>query len=338
MVSRGSRDIISFLYSLISAILILVFLASLPLGFIIYTRTSEGTEFMHNYVVKPTIWIFILLVELPIQLPVWVVWYFLQAVFIISFIASVLEHKGVWRALDPSIPIKESMRNFMFSMPFITTASLILVHILTWVLEYLGIRTGYSGELPEPAVSFFILNYAPVAEEIGFRLLSIGLPLAIILLLMIERWSVSPIDVLKALLCPGKLRQDLKARLKVLTWLLILISSIAFGLAHQMGGWEYGKAITSLVMGIILGLCYVYYGIHACLLTHWFFDYHLSVWTFMAYFTKDEGFASIGELVWTLEFCAGILLIIILVSRIISEKIDKNKKQGAVRKELLYLR
>jgi len=320
MAARGARDIVSSLYSLISVTLILIFLASLPLGFIIYTRTSEGIEFMHNYVVRPTIWIFVLLIELPIQLPVWIVWYFLQAVFIISFIASALEHGGVWRALDPDTPVKESIRNFMFFMPFITTTSLILIYILTWVLEYMGIGTEYSGELPEPAVSFFILNYAPVAEEIGFRLLSIGLPLAITLLLMMERWSVKPIDILRALLCPGKLRQDLKARLKILIWLLVLTSSIAFGIAHQMRGWEYGKAITSLVMGIILGLCYVYYGIHASLLTHWFFDYHLSVWTFMAYFTKDKGFTSIGELVWTLEFYASILLIITLIGRAISEK------------------
>lgn len=67
--------------------------------------------------------------------------------------------------------------------------------------------------------------------------------------------------------------------ISLLEWILILITSIAFGLAHYLlgGGWEIGKVSTALLAGLVFGIMFVAYGAYASILLHWYFDYFFTI-------------------------------------------------------------
>jgi hypothetical protein len=67
--------------------------------------------------------------------------------------------------------------------------------------------------------------------------------------------------------------------ISALEWILILITSIGFGLAHFLlgGGWEIGKVSTALLAGLVFGIMFVTYGAYAAILLHWYFDYFFTI-------------------------------------------------------------
>jgi hypothetical protein len=57
-------------------------------------------------------------------------------------------------------------------------------------------------------------------------------------------------------------------------WIMIIITSLAFGLAHYIFGWGLGKITTATLDGFVFGLAYLFYGVQAPILLHWFFNYY----------------------------------------------------------------
>ncbi len=64
-------------------------------------------------------------------------------------------------------------------------------------------------------------------------------------------------------------------------WILIVFSSVLFGLAHiESGGgtiWGAGKVVTAAISGFVIAIVYVAYGAYAAILLHWFFDFYFEV-------------------------------------------------------------
>jgi membrane protease YdiL (CAAX protease family) len=62
-------------------------------------------------------------------------------------------------------------------------------------------------------------------------------------------------------------------------WVLILLTSLVFGLAHFLAGsgWEAGKVSTAFLAGFVFAIMYVAYGAYASILLHWFFNYYFDV-------------------------------------------------------------
>lgn len=62
-------------------------------------------------------------------------------------------------------------------------------------------------------------------------------------------------------------------------WILILLTSVIFGLAHFLAGsgWEVGKISTAFLAGLVFGIVFVAYGAYASILLHWFFNYYFDV-------------------------------------------------------------
>ncbi len=100
------------------------------------------------------------------------------------------------------------------------------------------------------------LTSAAVFEEIISRILLIGVPLLIIHLL---RKNVQK-NKHNYILGGG-------FELNKLTIILIVFSSVTFGLAHAPG-WDYWKVVPSLVSGLALGYLFVKKGIYASIILH----------------------------------------------------------------------
>jgi CAAX prenyl protease-like protein len=182
--------------------------------------------------------------------------------------------------------------NWLVVMPLISSFLLILTLILSISLNSAGVPVG---SLPEsnPAELFASVTFAPVGEEIGFRITAIGLVVVIRTLLPLHRGrglanaGVGTVAkrILLALISPDRAKEA--AGLPSIgtngwrgihwaEWTLLIISSGWFGLLHSLSGagWGPGKALTASVSGLALGMVYLWYGAYANILLHWFFDFY----------------------------------------------------------------
>jgi hypothetical protein len=147
--------------------------------------------------------------------------------------------------------------------------------LLEMIQSNVGIQTG---SLPDtdPLAFFYDITYAPLVEELGFRVFIIGL-LAFIVILA----RGGGVDSLKALWCPSKYLErhstPKEARgNSMMMWAAILFSAVLFGLAHYIlsgGAWQVGKISEAALTGVGLGWLYYKYGYHVSVLLHWSFNY-----------------------------------------------------------------
>jgi hypothetical protein len=138
--------------------------------------------------------------------------------------------------------------------------------VIISVQEFFGISVEKI-EAPNQLVQFFQLLLAPLIEEIGFRVILIGLPL-----FALYSYKSSLRLFVKSLWRPSHhLRiTDLKKPL-----LIIIIVGIFFGVSHVITGetWSAGKFAQATVSGLIIGWVYFRYGLAPAILIHWAANY-----------------------------------------------------------------
>lgn len=98
-----------------------------------------------------------------------------------------------------------------------------------------------------------MLFMAGPREEILYRLLPIGIPMAILFLACGRKGGVSCVM--------GGFGASKAA------WVLIIVAATIFGIAH-LDGWNAAKVPQAFVSGVILGYLYVEYGLYASVLVH----------------------------------------------------------------------
>ena len=155
-------------------------------------------------------------------------------------------------------------------------------------------------------VFLFDLANAGVYEELVFRLLLIGLPMAIgsaiVRIIEVSRSSGGNgtgsagryIAGAWRYLFGGVLRRESSKEAHVAAWAFLVASSAIFGLAHAPG-WGYWKVIPGMVAGLGFGYLFLRHGVGAGILAHFVNDYALSL--------SYEGIGGVGlEVVLTLLF------------------------------------
>jgi hypothetical protein len=140
--------------------------------------------------------------------------------------------------------------------------------VIISVQEFFGVSVEKI-EAPNQLVQFFQLLLAPLIEEIGFRVILIGLPL-----FALYSYKSSLRLFVKSLWRPSHhLRiTDLKKPL-----LIIVIVGIFFGVSHVITGetWSAGKFAQATVSGLIIGWVYFRYGLAPAILIHWATNYFI---------------------------------------------------------------
>jgi len=118
-------------------------------------------------------------------------------------------------------------------------------------------------------IQFFGISLAPIIEEIGFRVILIGLPL-----FMIYSHKFSFKQLIKSLWCPS---QNIRKTSIKNVLLVITISGILFGAAHIFSdeSWSTGKLAQAIASGIIIGWVYFRYGLIPAILIHWATNYFI---------------------------------------------------------------
>lgn len=144
---------------------------------------------------------------------------------------------------------------------------LILVSlIVTTVQDYVGIPTEIL-DIDLILIQFYRVLIAPLVEEPIFRVLLIGVPL---FLLYNRKFSFTTFF---SFLWRPNLTNSSKSTIPI----IIIISSIVFGLSHVLSGdlWTSGKFLQATLAGIILGWVYVHHGLICSILVHWATNYFI---------------------------------------------------------------
>jgi len=271
------------------------------------------------------IWVLDLFVSAPIpglpplyiRVPAWGLALALQAIFAACFIIAFMEAGGFHKAVmeSPEKPIGKCMKNFLYAMPFVATGALVGIIALTMLVEAAGVPAGPMWAWPGPVLLLLEGTYGALVEELIFRLLFIGAVLFIVVISAHRRGAKGDgSEALKALFFPGWLRGDMKKAVRKVGWILVVISSLAFGLAHSLGGgWAMGKAVTATIDGLVLGACYLLYGLHASLLLHWFRNYYLFSWWALTYVTNSDTAYTIYILTSFFNMVFGILSLVMFL-------------------------
>ena len=167
--------------------------------------------------------------------------------------------------------------NTLLSM--ITWFSILIVFSI--VIDLIQHSFGINIEPPASQnrlIQFFQITTSPLSEEVGFRVLLIGLPL---FAMFSHRASLK--HFFKSLWHPSK---NLEATNHKKVIVLILTVAIFFGAAHIISGtpWSTGKFTQATVAGIIIGWVYFRYGFAPAILIHWATNYFIFSY---AYFISE---------------------------------------------------
>jgi hypothetical protein len=311
--------VLALMLAVFSAI---TYVITLVLGPVLFFTTSDGiTEAAkHMHQLPLEIFMFILLPPIPLHISYGALFMAIWAAFVLCIAAAALTSGGFLKTARESLTksISIAKTNFLYVMPLVATGLFSATILLSEFQTTQGVQTGSLSYPAQTNPYYILLNlaYAPLDEELAFRITSIGIPIAIALLYA-YRSDARLLGVKKkvglfllTLFSPelAKSRMGYKnvAANGVIhgisppEWFLILATSVAFGFAHILygGGWEIGKVSTACLAGFVFAIMYVSYGAYADILLHWYFNYYFTVLDMAssAYGTAFSAFANITEL------------------------------------------
>lgn len=255
----GRRTSLLTLYGSWSSILMAFFLAAnVFLAFWMAPEISElllttGFPILASSLLPPFVFILVVLEGSAALVAYW----FVLVAILISFIIM------IWKSRDISSELKGLRTEDPSPLFAVTTvfSALLLVNIVYYfVIGSLGIEPNIplsAGQ--EEQIRLFSVLQAVVTEEINDRMILIGLPLALLVLLGRKEgvaWKM-PFGGM------GLGRAEL---------ILIIFSSMIFALSH-LEGWDVWKLIPTFISGLGLGYLFVRYGIHASIMLHFCFNF-----------------------------------------------------------------
>jgi len=218
--------------------------------------------------------------EIPIQFELGDVFIGLWCVFIILFSIAMFGPKtNFLKALSPlmSEGRYDSSTNYLVSV--IKWFAILIV--VSGIIEFIQASVGITIESPEHSsvlIQFFGVTAAPISEEIGFRVMLIGIPLYVI---YSQKTSIKLF--FKSLWHPSRTLHIFESKKAVI---LIVIVGLFFGAAHIISGepWSIGKFAQAAASGIIIGWVYYKHGFPSAVLVHWSTNYFIFSYV---YFLSD---------------------------------------------------
>jgi hypothetical protein len=279
MTNRANEPEKALLYfaTALTLILIVAMFVSFPVGaYSFYSNQLNGTPTTATLSYLPLFAIG-MLVRIPLPPGLLSLGYLFFAIWAVFIALFVMLLKGPWynilKALK-SLPSDRSLAvysNGALTLGLAFPALLVLTVVLEALLDTVGLPVG---NLPDIGAreAFFSISYAPLIEEVGFRVTIIGLVAAAIAFRSQGGWTS-----LKALWHPSRALGEVKVEAwkQGNVYAAILISALVFGAQHvlQGAGWEIGKAVSSFVVGLALGIIYFTHGFPAAVMMHWSFNY-----------------------------------------------------------------
>ena len=265
-------------FSALTSVIFGLMIVSFPLGAYAIFNSDIGDDIDYNFPLeKFDIFIAGVNLQLPLEYEIGDLFVIAWSIFIILFIISFL---GPKKNLVKSISDILSSGKYSFSDNYMINiikwfSILVLISsIITIVQESFGVITK-PPDTTNDLILFLQISLAPITEEIGFRLILIGIPL---FLIYSHKSSIK--FFLKSLWNPYSNLHIYENRKAIA---LIIGVGIFFGVAHVISGepWSNGKILQASIGGIILGWVYFRYGLAAAIILHWATNYFIYSYLFL---------------------------------------------------------
>jgi hypothetical protein len=297
-------------------------------GFVFFTPggTTLSTQFFPAYFLV----FFIVGFYFPVQSGA--AFSFVWIVYVLSFGAAWMWRESFHKVTveSPFRPMKSIFNNFLFIMPLISSMVLAAATAIISIQDFFGVPTGqvvFPSAFSQQNI-FLELAWGPVVEELGFRLIPIGLCMIFYVLLsgknapgrslrLLITAGLNP-DEAKRIAGLRNVREDgIMRGLNVGEWTLVLVTTFVFAIAHVISpiGWEIGKVSSVFVQGFAFALAYLAYGFEAPILLHWFFNYYSFFFDqgiIKTFFPTADPILSVVELVMLALGIAGWLAFVII--------------------------
>jgi len=256
-----------------SALLSVIFgmmVLSFPIGAYVMYHSEIGDDINFEYPLNQfEIYVAGIGFSIPIDIEIGDAFIVLWSIYIIFFaIAMVGPKEGFFKTMS-SLLSKGKLKaksNYMVAVTIGFSILIFVSAIINFIQEGFGISTIPPG-VENDLIQFFYVSLAPITEEIGFRVILIGLPLVAF---YSHRTSIK--SFLKSLWSPSDNLHIYETRKAII---LIIVVAAFFGLSHIISGepWSEGKFAQATASGIILGWLYFRYGLISAILVHWATNY-----------------------------------------------------------------
>lgn len=319
--------------------IILTYMLSMGLGILVFFSTAEGLTFSQGLIrLYP-----LLIVDMEITINAGLYFLFLWWIFALCFAAA-------WRYRDDlpgrvreffSVDTKRSpFSNNLLAMPAITSMLLVVTIVLHFFQTQSGIPTGEPRITEKPFLDFLRFSQAPLVEEMLFRIIPIGSFLVTYIFVAGKRtrpdfsWSQRLKTCFLSVLQPEKAKKIVGLRtigeagllggILWAEWMMIFLTAFLFGIAHYFGGWDLGKIAPATMSGAVFAFAYLYYGVQAPILLHWYFNFYFSIFGLsLDYYSAGIDFLSLsllaniflGAFLWVALIIFGVIAIFELVRR-----------------------
>jgi len=306
------------------ALLALYFL-SVPLALELFLFEDLSTEYSPSYPIKVQFF------HIQTEVALGFVFVFLTSLYMLCFVLAWKQKIEFHKVLGNFFAkaVGAYMKNSLFALPVLSSLTYIAVDSIHALQESRGIPIGKPPLPEDPLLAFFGLCVSPLAEEITYRILPLGVFLAVRLLTLSKdrESSMSWKKRLKVCLTAFLSPEDAKREFGLKTveesgfwsgigqdeWVMILFTTVFFALSHYFftSTWNVGKISSTFVQGFIWGLAYLAYGIQAPVLLHWFFNLYLYTYGLAAIVHPNLSFLTF--LNQDLTFGLGILALFLTV-------------------------
>ena len=246
-------------------------LLSFPFGLFVVFDTDIGDDINFQYPLNSLDIFKEIRYLIPFDIEIGDVFIVLWSIYAILFtIAMFGPDKGFLKTLSANLSNGklETKSNYMIAITKWFSILILISVIIDFIQQGFGIVT-----VPPPVdndlTQFLYVSLSPIVEELGFRVILIGLPLFVF-----YSHKLSIKHFFKSLWNPNRNLHIYDFR-KIL--FLIILVGIFFGLAHIMTGepWSEGKFAQATASGIILGWLYFRFGLIPAILVHWGTNYFI---------------------------------------------------------------
>ena len=314
-------------FSALTSVIFGLMIVSFPLGAYAIFNSDIGDDIDYNFPLeKFDMFIAGVNIQLPLEYEIGDIFIITWSIFIILFVISSLGPKKNFMKTIGDILSNGKIsfsENYMINIIKWFSILVLISAVITIIQESFGIVT----EPPDTAndlILFLQISLAPITEEIGFRLILIGIPL-----FLIYSHKSSLKFFFKCLWNPYSNLHVYEKRKAVA---LIVGVGLFFGIAHVISGepWTEGKILQASIGGIILGWVYFRYGLAAAIILHWATNYFIYSYLFLI--SEINGISVQNA---TTHSMIGTFEIILIISGIISATMVslnyKNSKKPIIR-------
>jgi hypothetical protein len=243
-------------------------LFSFPIGAYLFFNSQLGKSIDYNYPISELEFLKNFGLDSPIEIRIGEVFAVIWVFFLILFTIAIFgPNKNFLKVLTPIMSGSYQNQDGNYLVQTIKWFSIIIIisEVIDTVQQFFGIKTTLPS-IENDLLQFLSVTFAPVIEEVGFRIILVGIPL---FLLYSRRASAK--HFIKSLWNPSANLPISNSKKAIC---VIVIVGVFFGASHVVSDqWSEGKFAQAAMSGIIIGWVYYRYGFVASVLIHWATNY-----------------------------------------------------------------